>query len=351
MRARTVLIVLALLCGVAVVTIGLFSVQAPPSQQQAPAHPHMVVAAVGAIPVGTLIKPQDVTIGPAPADAAPGTTFDRNWTDRPEDQAGADGKLTNEVVGSVTRHRIDAGAAIYRDAVVKPGDSGFLAAVLKPGMRAVTVGVDVVSGAGGLIYPGDHVDLLLTQSFQQNDANQVAMTKRSVTETVAENLRVLAIDQTVQAAPPPTGEGRVARTVTLEVDPRAAEKITVASRMGTLSLTIRSLDENGQPSGTAPADAAAPTDAAASAQPGASSTAPGAASTAVAQPAAAAPGSTATDASKSVWSPVAPAWSGDVSPALRATAEATEKQQKPAQAAKPPVLVIRGDKADEVGVH
>jgi pilus assembly protein CpaB len=347
MRARTILIVLALFCALGVVGVLIMNAQAPPVEQAAPTHPHMVVSAVGANPVGTLIKPQDVAITNAPANVAAGATFDRNWTDKIEDQAVADGKTVTEVVGAVARRRIDPGQPIYRDSVVKPGDSGFLAAVLKPGMRAVTVGVNVVSGAGGLIYPGDHVDLLLTQSFAANDTT---LTKRSVTETVAENLRVLAIDQTVQAAPPPTGEGRIARTVTLEVEPRSAEKITVAVRLGELSLTIRSLEQNGEGSGTLSTDATAP---AGSAPAGgvtpaaATATPPGAAPTQQA----ATPGSGDNTSVPAPWAPVAPAWSGDVSPALKATADAAEKAAKPQVAPKPPVLVIRGDKSDEVGVH
>jgi len=258
MRARTVFVVLALLCALGVVFAIVVNLQAPPTSAAIPVHPPTVIAANAPIPVGTLIKPQDLTFITAPADVLPGTTFDRIWAQKPEDQPALDGKAFGEVIGAVTRHRIEAGAVVYRDAVVKPGDSGFLAAVLKPNMRAVTVGVNVVSGAGGLIYPGDHVDLLLTQLFKDP---QISMKKGTVTETIAQDLRVLAIDQTVQASPPPNGEGRVARTVTLEVSPTYAQKITDAVRLGELSLTIRSLEAPTPADGTASAaDSAAGSD-------------------------------------------------------------------------------------------
>jgi len=301
MRARTLFVVLALLCALGVVFAIVVNLQAPPSSAAIPVHPPTVIAANAPIPVGTLIKPQDLTFVPAPADVLPGTTFDRVWAQKPEDQPAADAKTDSEVIGAVTRHRIEAGAVVYRDAVVKPGDSGFLAAVLKPNMRAVTVGVNVVSGAGGLIYPGDHVDLLLTQTFKDP---QISIKKNTSTETIAQNLRVLAIDQTVQASPPPNGEGRVARTVTLEVSPTYAQKITDAVRLGELSLTIRSLD--------APADGSGPD------------------------------GSTQADASFPK-----PEDSGSVSPIVDQIATELDKAKQKA----PVIVIMKGDKREEQSVH
>jgi pilus assembly protein CpaB len=306
MRARSLFIVLALLCAVVVVIVIVMNLQAPPTSAAIPVHPPTVIAANGPIPVGTLIKPQDLAFVTAPADVLPGTTFDRVWAAKPEEQPAADAKTDAEVIGAVTRHRIEAGAVIYRDAVVKPGDSGFLAAVLKPNMRAVTVGVNVVSGAGGLIYPGDHVDLLLTQTFKDPE---VSIKQNTVTETIAQNLRVLAIDQTVQASPPPNGEGRVARTVTLEVSPTYAQKITDAVRLGELSLTIRSLEAVVQADGSTTESA------------------------------------TQSDASNG--SVLKPEDSGSVSPTVVEIANQIDKSKQ-----KPPVIVImKGEKREEQSVH
>lgn len=299
MRARTLLIVVVLLAGIFVIGMALFGIQSPPPgpdnapQQRQP----MVVAAAAPIATGGLIKPQDLQFIPK-ANIAPGDeTFDRVWAPRPDDQVATDQRTMTEVIGAVARRRIEVGEPIIRGSVVKPGDSGFLAAVLRPGMRAITVGVTAVSGTGGLIYPGDRVDMILTQTFPVADAT---LERRSVSETVAQDLRVLAIDQQLQVTAPPGSEGKLARTVTVEVDPRQAEGIQVATKLGDLSLTIRSLE-----SVESQANSAA----------------------------------------------VGPVWAEDVSPALKATAQRNErpKEQANSDGGRPVVTVIRGDRIE--GVH
>jgi pilus assembly protein CpaB len=300
MRARTVLILLALLSGVAVTIVALFGTQAPPATATAPVAAPSVVVATVPIQTGELIKPTALSFAPKTGDLPSTGTFNRPLAARPEEQEEADHKAINEITGSVARHRFDPGDPIGRASVVKPGDSGFLAAVLQPGMRAITIGVTPVTGTGGLIYPGDRVDIILTQTFPATDSN---LGRRSVGETVADNLRVLAIDQQLQVTAPPNGEGKLARTVTVEVEPREAEKIEVATKLGELSLTIRSLDAN-------PGDMANATPA---------------------------------------------IWAEDVSPALKVTADRPKEQPPgaaaPAAGAGPAVMVIRGDKADQGGVH
>jgi pilus assembly protein CpaB len=107
-------------------------------------------------------------------------------------------------------------------------------------MRAITVGVDAVSGTAGLIWPGDHIDLIMTQS--QDGAN-VPMARRVSAETVLENARVIAIDQRlVQGASPNDKEGQTARTVTLEVTEEQASRVAVATRIGRLSLSVRAAE-------------------------------------------------------------------------------------------------------------
>ena len=88
-----------------------------------------------------------------------------------------------------------------------------------------------------MMFPGDHVDVMLTQTFKNDDA---PLTRRSVSETVVDNLRVLAIDTGTKP-----GAGAKAISVTLEVLPQQAEKVNVAQELGKLSLTLRSLDEPG----------------------------------------------------------------------------------------------------------
>lgn len=130
---------------------------------------------------------------------------------------------------------------ILTSAIIHPGDHGFLAAVLAPGMRAVTVGVDAVSGAAGLIWPGDHVDVLLTQTL---DDPTVPLGQRIAAEAVLVNVRVIATgQQIVQGSITSADPGKappVATTVTLEVTPDQAERCEVATHLGPLSLVVHS---------------------------------------------------------------------------------------------------------------
>ena len=156
--------------------------------------------------------------------------------------------------GAMLRRSAGAGDLVLSGDVTRPGDHGFLAAVLQPGMRAVTVGVDAISGTAGLIWPGDHIDLIMTQS--QDGAN-VPVARRVSAETVLENARVIAIDQRlVQGATPNEKEGQTARTVTLEVTEEQASRVAVATRIGRLSLSVRAAELVAMQVG-APADAPA----------------------------------------------------------------------------------------------
>jgi len=110
--------------------------------------------------------------------------------------------------------------------------------VLAPGMRATTVGVDAISGAAGLIWPGDHVDVLLTQTL---DDPSVPIGQRIAAELVLRNVRVIATgQQLVQGAVTANGQAPppAATTVTLEVTPDEAERVAVATRLGPLSLVV-----------------------------------------------------------------------------------------------------------------
>lgn len=133
--------------------------------------------------------------------------------------------------GAVVRSLLKAGEPLDRSKVVKPNEGGFMSAVLYPGMRAISVGVNVVSGNAGFIFPGDKVDLLLTHEVTTQD-NQ----KTHVTETVVEGVRVLAIDQQVKNV---DNKATVPKTVTLEVSPKQAEEILVAEELGKISLILR----------------------------------------------------------------------------------------------------------------
>jgi pilus assembly protein CpaB len=123
--------------------------------------------------------------------------------------------------------------------IMRPGDHGFLAAVLTPGRRATSIGVDAVSGTAGLIWPGDHVDVILTQEMPDQTGTGG---HRVAAETVLKDVRVIAIDQQlVQGAAGANGEGG-SRTVTLEVTPEDVERVAVVSKLGHLSLAVRPVD-------------------------------------------------------------------------------------------------------------
>jgi pilus assembly protein CpaB len=144
--------------------------------------------------------------------------------------------------GWVAREPIAAGDPITEAKIVAPGNRGFLAAVLRPGMRAVSVPITVTSGISGFVFPGDRVDLLITYPvrLKNGEGNPV---QHKAAETVLRDVRVIAIDQKLTGK---DGEAVVAHTATLEVTPKQSEIIAVASEMGQLSLSLRSLvDPNG----------------------------------------------------------------------------------------------------------
>ncbi len=185
-----------------------------------------VLTAAHLVRAGSLLRPEDIASVDVPTESV--TSGAR--IDTPGSRS--------ELFGAMVRHTLLAEQQIIPADIMRPGDHGFLAAVLEPGMRAVTVAVDAVSGTAGLIWPGDHVDMILTQSL---DDPGVGSSHRISAETVLSDVRVIAIDQQIlQGA---TGsQVQPARTVTLEVAPGDAEKVSVAERLGHLSLTIRSLD-------------------------------------------------------------------------------------------------------------
>ena len=139
--------------------------------------------------------------------------------------------------GSVSRQNISAGDPIVQGRLVAPGERGFLAAVLKPGFRAVSIDVDATSGIGGFVFPGDRVDLILSHTIQ--DSTLEDRTERRASETILTNVRILAVDQSTDNTS--EIEPSVADTATLELTPKQAEMIATVRNMGQLSLSLRSL--------------------------------------------------------------------------------------------------------------
>ena len=144
------------------------------------------------------------------------------------------------LVGAVVRRPLKQDQPLTAAQVIKPGQRGFLAAVLRPGMRAVTVQIDKVSGNSGLVFPGDHVDLILTVELQ---TGRDLLSRRLASETILSDVRVIAMGQRVEsfATIDAEVEARPATTATLEVAPEHAERINVAQQLGRLALSLRSL--------------------------------------------------------------------------------------------------------------
>ena len=190
-----------------------------------------VLVAKKALPSGTIIDADSLTLQPWPKELMQSAYY-------VEGQPDGDPK---KLLGTVVRYPITAGQPVTRGALVGPQDRGFLAAALGAGMRAITVPVNVSSGVAGFVFPGDHVDLVLTEQVQGGGEGPAL----KVAETIIRNLRVLATDQRITDKDE-DGKTQVKTfsNVTLEVTPRIAEKIAVAQSLGSLSLSLRSIADN-----------------------------------------------------------------------------------------------------------
>ncbi|RED50850.1 Flp pilus assembly protein CpaB [Aestuariispira insulae] len=141
--------------------------------------------------------------------------------------------------GAVARQKLLAGQPVTEKYFVHPGDSGFLAAVLAPGNRAITVPISETTGIAGFAFPGDRVDLMLSLKLKGEDMEGSTAT-RYASLTLVEDIRVLAIGQSMINE---DEEPVVAKTATVEVSQKQAEKIALGLAMGHLSLSLRGLQD------------------------------------------------------------------------------------------------------------
>jgi pilus assembly protein CpaB len=184
-----------------------------------------VLVARAALRAGTLIKPEHLRWQAWPQGTLPPTYI----------LEGA--RPINDFVGAVVRVPFHIGQPIVEADIVMPGSRGFLAAVLRPGLRAVSIPLTATTGVSGFIYAGDRVDVLLTHTLQ----TQGSSIQHNATETILRNARVIAIDQRVDFAPGDKPE--VGKTATLELTAKQAEIVTLGVKMGELSLVLRSIQE------------------------------------------------------------------------------------------------------------
>jgi pilus assembly protein CpaB len=192
-------------------------------------------AAPAVPPVQVLVAKSDIAAGSFL------TADNLRWQDWPRDSLNdsyvlQDKAKIEDFVGTVVRSRLTAGEPVTPARVVHPGDRGFMAAVLTPGMRAVTVNVTPSTGMAGFVSPGDRVDLILTMVVHGDTAK--GSVDRHMSETVLTNLRVLAMDQRISDD---KKDVTVPKTATLEVTPKQAEIVAVTTELGLLSLSLRSI--------------------------------------------------------------------------------------------------------------
>jgi pilus assembly protein CpaB len=201
--------------------------QPAPQVQQIPSVE--VLVAKGDIGLGQTVSAGDMQWVTWPANAATGNFITKN--NRPD--------AFEALAGAIARAPFVAGEPIREAKLVQAKGSGFMAAILPPGMRAGAVPIAPETGAGGFILPNDRVDVILTQ--RDRAAEKAVGTEVLVSETILKNVRVLAIDQTVEEK---NGQKVViGKTATLELTPAQAESLALAQKLGTLSLALRSITD------------------------------------------------------------------------------------------------------------
>ncbi len=207
----------------------------PPPRAAAPAAPPLatveVLVAKSDLTRGQVIENQEIGWQTWPATAANPTFIKKS--DRPN--------AANDFTGAIVRVSMVAGDPIREPYVVMAKGSGFMAAVLPKGMRAVAVDISPESGAGGFILPDDRVDVVLTR--RDKSAEKATGVEKYVSDTILRNVRVLAVDQAVEEK----SDAKVAigKTATLELTESQAETLALSRQLGTISLTLRSLLDSG----------------------------------------------------------------------------------------------------------
>jgi pilus assembly protein CpaB len=196
----------------------------PTAEVAEPIAGEQVLVAARDVPQGAALTPSDLGVALFPTGSvAPGFV---QLSNQPSAQA--------EFVGAVTRRAFSQGEPITTASVVQPDGRGFMAAQLAPGFRAVAIQVSKETAAGGFIQPNDHVDIIMSHTFQEGSQERVA------SEIVLEDIRVLALGETTQTQTSGTEPSRVDGTVAvLELSAEDARIMALADEMGDISLALR----------------------------------------------------------------------------------------------------------------
>lgn len=238
-RAQIIVLGIALAAGAGAAMLAGRSRTPPPAAPVAQAVPVVnttdVLVAAADVPMGATLGQNDMRWQQWPADAAPNILIKR--TDTPA--------AIDDLKGSIVRGAFVAGEPIRREKLIRADGSGFMSAILPAGMRAVAITIDNrgSNSAGGFILPNDRVDVIRT--YRDDEATRAQGADVYISETILRNIRVLAIGQNVQEK-----DGQkvvVGENATLELEPRQAETITLAQKVGQLSLSLRSLADANRP--------------------------------------------------------------------------------------------------------
>src|SRR3954447_9582015 len=228
--ARIVVLAIALSAG----GVAAYLARGVDQKPQAPAEPvaqlptSEVLVAKSDIGLGQVVKPEDLQWQAWPAAGVSGNVISR--ASRTE--------AIREISGSIARAPFIAGEPIREQKLVKANGSGFMAAILPTGFRAVSTEISPETGAGGFILPNDRVDVILSKREKNPDGKGADVVQ---SEIILSNIRVLAIDQA-----PKEKEGintLIGRTATLELKPEQAEMLTRSCQSGTLALALRSITD------------------------------------------------------------------------------------------------------------
>ena len=202
------------------------------------------------------VNPAFITDGSVPIPAAEAADAKPAEAVKPDGAVAAVSRVANDLAtsggkadyfGSVVREPILAGEPIVNRKIVRAGDSGYMAAYLEPGMRAMAIRVTVETAAGGFILPGDRVDVLLTKQTNLGNIGGGDGSNKFASSIVMQNVKVLAIDQSTRAGE--EEQAVVGATATLELRPSDAEALALAKSEGELSLVLRSYADTSGPSG------------------------------------------------------------------------------------------------------
>jgi pilus assembly protein CpaB len=225
--ARIIVLVVAVAAGGLAALLAGRSPKGPPAPAPIARDTVDVLVAKDDISIGQVVAAKDVKWEDWPLKSA-NSNFIRK-SDKPDG--------IKDVSGSIARAQFVAGEPIREAKLIKGNGAGYMAAMLPSGMRAVSTDISPETGAGGFILPNDHVDVILTR--RESEAQKRPGTESHTSETILHNVRVLAIDQTVEEK---NGQRVVVgKTATLELAPRQAETLVLSRQLGTLSLVLRSL--------------------------------------------------------------------------------------------------------------